>query len=135
MSTNMTRTGGCQCGAVRYQLEGEPNDVALCHCEGCRKSSGAPVMAWAGYAENRLTITKGEAKVINSSGKSFRSFCGACGTGLFYRNAEFLPGVVEVTLGSLDQPEALAPTIHIQGAEQLAWMKRAHELPVVERFP
>lgn len=131
----MTHAGGCQCGAVRYQLEGEPNDVALCHCEGCRKSSGAPVMAWAGYAESRLTITKGAPKVINSSGKSFRSFCAVCGTGLFYRNAEFLPGVVEVTLGSLDQPDALAPTIHIQGAEQLSWMKRAHELPVVERFP
>jgi hypothetical protein len=43
--------------------------------------------------------------------------------------------VVEVTLGSLDKPESLAPTLHIQGAEQLAWMKRAHELPVVERFP
>jgi hypothetical protein len=131
----MTRTGGCQCGAVRYQLDGEPNDVALCHCDGCRKSSGAPVMAWAGYAESRLAITKGAPKVINSSGKSFRSFCAACGTGLFYRNEEFLPGVVEVTLGSLDQPEAVAPTIHIQGAEQLSWMKRAHELPVVERFP
>jgi hypothetical protein len=131
----MTRTGGCQCGAVRYQLDGEPNDVALCHCEGCRKSSGAPVMAWAGYAEARLKMTKGAPKVINSSGKSFRSFCAACGTGLFYRNEEFLPGVVEVTLGSLDQPEGLAPTMHIQGAEQLGWMKRAHELPVVERFP
>jgi hypothetical protein len=131
----MTRTGGCQCGAVRYQLDGEPNDVALCHCEGCRKSSGAPVMAWAGYAEARMTVTKGAPKVINSSGKSFRSFCSACGTGLFYRNEEFLPGVVEVTLGSLDKPESLAPTLHIQAAEQLAWMKRAHELPVVERFP
>lgn len=131
----MTRTGGCQCGAIRYQLDDEPNDVVLCHCEGCRKSSGAPVMAWAGYAESRLSLTKGSPREINSSGKSFRSFCAACGTGLFYRNQEFLPGVVEVSLGSLDDPEALAPTLHIQGAERLGWMKRAHELPVIERFP
>ena len=131
----MVRTGGCQCGAVRYQLEGEPNDVALCHCEGCRKSSGAPVMAWAGYPENRLTMIKGAPRVVNSSGKSFRAFCEACGTGLFHRNEEFLPGVVEVTVGSFDEPESLPPTLHIQAAEELGWMKRAHELPHVERFP
>lgn len=131
----MTRAGGCQCGAVRYRLDGEPSDVALCHCAGCRKSSGAPVMAWAGYPENRLTMVNGAPKVVNSSGKSFRAFCDACGTALFYRNEEFLAGVVEVTVGSFDEPESLPPTLHIQAAEELGWMKRAHELPHVERFP
>jgi hypothetical protein len=58
----------------RYQLEGNPNDVAPCHCEGCRKSSGAPVMAWADYHDDRLTVTKGALKVINSSGKSIGTF-------------------------------------------------------------
>lgn len=47
----------------------------------------------------------------------------------------YRPGVAEASLGSLDDPEALAPTLHIQGAGRLGWMMRAHELPVIERFP
>jgi hypothetical protein len=127
--------GGCHCGAVRYQVTGKPKDVALCHCIDCRRSSGAPVMAWAGFSEECLSLTKGHPKIINSSGATYRSFCPDCGTGLFYRNAEILPGVVEVQLSTLDDPNALEPTVQLQTAEQLRWMKHAHELPSYERFP
>jgi hypothetical protein len=64
-----------------------------------------------------------------------RSFCADCGTGLFYRNAEILPGVVDVQVATLDDPEALPPTVHIQTAEQIGWMRTAHELPRIDRFP
>src|SRR5262245_37769721 len=131
----MTLSGGCHCGAVRYQLEGKPKDVALCHCVDCRRNAGAPVMAWAGYPESSLKMTKGTPKVFTSSGATQRSFCGDCGTGLFYRNAEFLPGVVEVQLSTLDDQEALPPTVQIQVAERLSWMKEAHRLPEIQRFP
>src|SRR5262245_60516289 len=130
-----TYSGGCHCGAIRYQILGKPKDISLCHCSDCRRNSGAPVMAWAGLPEGSLTVTKGNPKTFKSSGATFRSFCGDCGTGLFYRNAEFLPGIVEVQLSTLDSPDALAPTMHVQTAEQLGWMKRAHELPAFERFP
>ena len=131
----MTLSGGCHCGAVRYQLEGKPKDVALCHCVDCRRNAGAPVMAWAGYPESSLKMTKGTPKVFNSSGVTKRSFCGDCGTGLFYRNAEFLPDVVEVQLATLDDQEALPPTVQIQVAERLSWMKEAHRLSEIQRFP
>src|SRR5262245_47980201 len=113
--------GGCRCGAIRYQLTGKPKDASLCHCVDCRRSSGAPMMAWAGFSEDSLTLTKGTPKTFNSSGATFRSFCGECGTGLFYRNAEILPGVVEVQISTLDNADALEPTMHIQTAEQVAW--------------
>jgi hypothetical protein len=64
-----------------------------------------------------------------------RSFCADCRTGLFYRNAEFLPGVVEVRLTTLDDPEASPPGANIQTAEQLSWMGTAHGLPSFGRFP
>lgn len=131
----MELTGGCRCGAVRYAISGEPQHVALCHCADCRRSAGAPVVAWAAFAENELTLSAGTPKVFNSSGAAMRSFCGTCGTGLLYRNAEVLPGIVDVQSATLDDPELLAPGIHIQVAERIGWMGTAHELPAAERYP
>ena len=131
----MFHTGRCYCGAIEFQLEGEPKDTALCHCRDCQLSSGTPVTAWAGFAEEQLRITKGNPKSINISGASIRSFCPDCGTGLFYRNADILPGVVEVQAATLGDVDALRPEAHIQTAEMLGWMKDAHELPAFERFP
>lgn len=130
-----TYSGGCHCGAIRYQLAGKPKDVALCHCVDCRRNAGAPVMAWAGYPEDSLVMTKGEPKVFKSTGATRRSFCGDCGTGLFYRNSDILPGIVEVQLSTMDDQEALPPTLQIQVAERLGWMKTAHQLPEIQRFP
>ncbi|ANY21410.1 Glutathione-dependent formaldehyde-activating enzyme [Tsuneonella dongtanensis] len=127
--------GGCHCGAVRYRVEGEPQHVALCHCSDCRKSAGAPAVAWAAFAEDELVVEQGEVTTFNSSGASMRSFCPTCGTGLFFRNAETLPGIVDIQSATLDEPESLAPQVHIQVAERLAYMKTAHELPEFKRYP
>jgi len=131
----MELSGGCQCGAVRYRVTGEAEHASICHCSDCRKSSGAPMVAWAGYRDEDFAVTQGAPRTINSSGASMRSFCGDCGTGLYYRNSDYLPGQVAVQSATLDDPEAVAPHEHIQLAERLAWMKTAHELPGVERFP
>ena len=130
----MKLAGGCQCGAVRYTVSGAPKHSALCHCEGCRKSAGAPMVGWAAFAEADLAVTQGEPVTYNSSGSTLRSFCGRCGTGLFYRNAEFLPGIVDIQSSTLDDPEALPPDAHIQVAERLGWMVMAHELPAFDRY-
>jgi hypothetical protein len=131
----MTYTGKCHCGAIHYQLVGEPKNVALCHCVDCRRSSGAPMVAWAGYPDSALTVTRGTPKTRNSSGAAMRSFCADCGTGLFYRNAEILPDVVEVQSATLDNPDELSPTVHIQIAERIGWMKNVHNLQTFDRFP
>ena len=131
----MSHQGGCQCGAVRYEVSGEPQHVALCHCEDCRKSSGAPMVAWAAFAEDEFRITKGEAKTFNSSGSAMRSFCPDCGTGLYYRNADMLPGIVDIQSATLDIPSALPASANIQTAERIDWMASAHTLPAFERYP
>ena len=130
----MTHQGGCHCGAVRYEVNGEPQHVALCHCNDCRKSSGAPMVAWAAFTEDQFKLVEGEPVTFNSSGSAMRSFCPKCGSGLYYRNAEFLPGIVDIQSATLDDPEALPPGAHIQTAERLGWMETAHSLPAFERF-
>ncbi len=57
-----------------------------------------------------------------------RHFCGDCDTGLFYYNAEVLPGFVDIQTATYDSSEAVPARIHIQVAERTAWMERAHEL-------
>lgn len=131
----MSHQGGCQCGAVRYEVDGTPKHVALCHCNDCRKSAGAPMVAWSAFVENEFKILQGEAKAFNSSGQAMRYFCETCGTGLFYRNEEYLPGIVDIQSATLDDPSVFAPGAHIQTAERISWMVDAHTLPAFERFP
>lgn len=131
----MNYNGHCLCGAIKYQISGSPISVALCHCKDCRRSAGAPAVAWAMFSESALVVMSGHPKTINSSGAAMRSFCPDCGSGLFYRNAETLPGIVDVQSSTLDDPDALPPKLQIQVAERLEWMKHVHELPEIERYP
>jgi hypothetical protein len=131
----MALQGGCQCGAVRYEVNGTPQHVALCHCSDCRKSAGAPMVSWAAFAEAKFTLVQGELTTFNSSGSAMRSFCSTCGTGIAYRNEEYLPGIVDIQSATLDDPDALPAGAHIQVAERIGWMAEAHSLPEFQRYP
>lgn len=131
----MELAGGCQCGAVRYKLDGAPMHVAICHCADCRKSSGAPMVSWAMFAAEQFALTQGDVTTFNSSGASMRNFCPTCGTGLFFTNEENLPGIIDVQSATLDDPDALPGQVHIQIAERIGWMAQAHTLPEFARFP
>jgi len=78
---------------------------------------------------------QGTPKVYESSVHGRRHFCADCGTGLFYYNAVHLPGIADVQIATLDDPNSLAPTIQVQTAERIGWMERAHELPAFPRYP
>jgi hypothetical protein len=131
----MTITGGCHCGAVRYQVDGEAITHALCHCTDCRRHAGAPMVGWTMYAEAALTVVKGTPKIYQSSKDGRRHFCADCGTGLFYVNAVMLPGIIDIQSATYDDPNAVPARLHIQVAERIEWMKDAHTLPAFERFP
>jgi Uncharacterized conserved protein len=130
-----TLEGGCRCGAVRYKVSGTPAHVALCHCADCRKSSGAPMVVWAAFAENDVTLLSGALSDYRSSPPVTRRFCTVCGTGLFYSNPEVLPGLIDVQAATLDDPDALPPQAQIQTAERLGWMETIDSLPAFARFP
>lgn len=127
--------GGCYCGAVRYRIDGEPKTHALCHCIDCRRHAGAPMVSWAMFPATAVHITRGTPKVYASSEHGRRHFCADCGTGLFYMNSQALPGIIDVQSSTFDDPDALPAQAHIQVAERIGWMARAHELPTFDRFP
>ena len=129
------QTGHCHCGAIRYEVQAEPKWSALCHCADCRRHAGAPVVGWVAFPSEALKVVQGQPKVYCSSELGRRHFCPDCGTGLFYFNAVNLPGIADVQTATLDDPNAIAPQIHLQTAERLAWMERAHELPAFPRYP
>jgi len=128
-------TGHCHCGAIRYEITGTPVYSGLCHCSDCRRHAGAPVVGWTAYPAAGLTVLQGKPKVYGSSENGRRHFCPDCGTGLFYFNEVNLPGIADIQTATLDDPEAVAPQMHVQTAERIAWMVNAHQLPAFERYP
>ena len=137
----MTRQeGGCHCGAVRYAVDApgekdEPARTALCHCTDCRRCAGAPAIGWTAVAGTNFHLLKGEPSVYRSSELAERSFCPNCGTGLFYINETVLPGLVDIQTATFDDPDAFPAMAHMQTADRIGWMSKAHELPEFERFP
>ena len=116
---SMAITGGCHCGAIRYQAEGEALNHALCHCTDCRRHAGAPMVGWTMYRRERVTVTKGTPKVYASSQDGRRYFCADCGTGLFFSNDAVLPGLLDIQSATYDDPDAVPAQVHIQVAERL----------------
>lgn len=127
-------TGRCHCGAITYEMGEQTVHNTLCHCTDCRRSAGAPMVAWGMVSVDQITI-HGAPHVYASSEHGRRHFCPACGTGLFYTNEEIFPGLIDVQTATLDNPGALQPTAQIQVAERIPWMANAHELPAFDRYP
>lgn len=126
--------GGCHCGASRYKARGTPQHVSVCHCGDCRRCAGAPFVSWAAFQSADFE-SSGEITAYSSSTHAVRHFCARCGTGLYYVNENALPGLVDIQTCTLDNPEALAPRLHVQAAEQLGWTLELESLPKFDRFP
>lgn len=121
-------TGGCFCGAIRYAAEGTPSDETVCHCADCRRAVGATAVAWFTVPAAGLRLTAGRPRDFRSSPGVTRSFCGDCGTSLFYARD---PGTeVDVATGSLDDPDAVPPKDHVWAASRPRWADVADGLPV-----
>jgi len=91
--------------------------------------------AWAMVPAAEVSV-RGAPKVYASSETGRRSFCVACGTGLFFKNGILeRMGMMQVRIAALDEPNALAPEVQVQTAERIEWVASVHELPGFERFP
>jgi hypothetical protein len=129
----MSAGGGCLCGAVRYRVTGEPQGTSLCHCFSCRRSTGAPSLAWAIFPEEAVEIIAGDLVEHESSPGVFRGFCARCGSSLTYRR-DSRPGLFDVTTASLDDPEAFPPAKEIWVEEKLSWMAAHPDRPHFAQF-
>ena len=128
------RSGGCQCGAVRYEASGEPIVVALCHCSMCRRASAAPAVAWAMYEEAQVRMTHAAPTIYQSSTEARRGFCASCGTQISF-TADYIPGLIDLTVGSFDRPQDLPPSLHYWESRRLPWVRFADDLPRHPEFP
>jgi len=129
----MTKTGGCMCGAVRYELKSEPLEAGWCHCRTCQLNSGAPAMAFAGLPAGDFTWTKGEPRWVRSSSFGSRSFCPDCGTPLLVKT-DFQPDTVDFSIATLDEPDLVRPEFHIFWSSKIDWFDPGDDLPRFDRF-
>ena len=125
--------GGCCCGAVRFEISAAPVLVEICHCRTCRRASGAPVMALAGIPAAGFRFVAGEPAGFASSPGVTRNFCARGGTSLSL-SSEAYPDEVYVSICALDDPEAIAPEVHIWTSQKLGWFETADALPRYRQF-
>src|SRR4029077_6818580 len=105
--------GGCFCGRIRYEAAGTPFEKTNCHCSICRRTSGAPFVTWFSVPKASFRLLVGEPTRFRSSARGTRSFCPSCGTPLICELDDF-PEEIDVTICSLDNPEAVPPKDHIR---------------------
>jgi hypothetical protein len=100
----------------------------LCHCESCRRASGAHAVGWLTVRAADLALTGDPPREFHSSPGVLRRFCGQCGTPLTYSSVQ-QPTEVDITLCTLDNPELAAPVDHIWMADALGWDTATDALP------
>ncbi|HEX6011382.1 MAG TPA: GFA family protein [Geminicoccaceae bacterium] len=115
------RTGRCRCGAIRFEARGRPNWVAYCHCESCRRATGAPVAAYAGFPATAVRFTDGPPTEFASSPGVSRGFCARCGSPVSF-TGERWPGEVHLHLGCFDDGTDLVPDREAFAEERLPWL-------------
>lgn len=128
-------TGGCLCGAIRYEITAPIKELRACNCTHCQRTSGTGASVNAAMPRANFKLTKGEPKryadTAQSGRKLFRHFCGECGSPIYsYREAT--PEMVVVRAGTLDDSSGMKITAHIWTASARPW---SYIDPACERHP
>jgi len=135
----MTATfdGGCACGALRYRMHAAPMFVHCCHCKDCQRQTGTAFVLNALIEADRVELLSGDPRPLpmpTDSGKPHTVFrCAACGTAVWstYGGVDKL---CFVRVGTLDEPSALPPDVHIYTRSKLPWIALPHGVPAFEAY-
>lgn len=129
--------GGCACGAVRYRLGCAPMFVHCCHCRDCQRQTGSAFALNALIETDRIALLKGEPvplAVPTDSGRPHRIFrCPGCQTAVWSEYGG-LAKLRFVRVGTLDDPAALAPDVHIYVRSKLPWVALPEGTPAFEAY-
>ena len=99
------KSGGCQCGAVRFRVKGALGDASICHCRMCQKAFGAFYAPLVSQGDATLEWTRGAPQSFDSSNHAARLFCGKCGTPLGFD----APDGIGLAIGAFDDPASIIP--------------------------
>ncbi len=121
-------SGGCQCGAVRFRIEGAIERASVCHCRMCQKAFGSFYAPLATVAHGTLTWTRGEPKYFRSSDIATRGFCSECGTPLSMEDADG----VGLAIGAFDDPASVVPNKQWGIENKLPYADTIPDLPGFE---
>jgi hypothetical protein len=131
-------TGGCLCGAVRYESTGEPVFSLLCHCRDCQRQSGSAYNAALRVPAAGFRVTQGAPKLYvktaDSGNTVSRAFCPECGSPLFLR-VSARPDLVGIRVGTLDDPSAFRPEADIFVRSAQPWDHMDPALPKYDTYP
>ncbi len=114
-------TGGCYCGVIRYHATEAPLHQVVCHCENCRRATGAQSVAFITVPAESFAFIQGEPTQFRTDTSATRTFCASCGSTLTYV-ADERKNHVDIHTGSLDHPESFAPTKDVFAEERLPWV-------------
>ena len=122
---SIAHTGGCQCGAVRFQVRGELKDASICHCRMCQKAFGAYYAPLVSTRGANLSWTRGRPKTFRSSNYATRGFCVDCGTPLTFE----APDGIALAAGAFDDPAGLPPHVQFGIENKIDFVDTLHLLP------
>jgi hypothetical protein len=130
-------TGGCLCGALRYEAEGEPIYAGFCYCSDCRKASGSGSVGYMGFPASAIRFSGATRQFISKAangGDATRNFCPTCG-GLVFGGVVGESDSHTIYAGSLDDPSAFHPTAALFNRYRPAWAVLPPGLAVFETMP
>lgn len=131
-------TGGCACGAIRYETSSEPNFENHCQCRDCQKRSGTghgSYLTFPQQAEVRITGRASQWRLAADSGNDkIHAFCPTCGTPLF-QTYTAMPELITIAATSLDDPSQFNPQVLTYSIHGYAWDTIDSSLQRFERMP
>jgi hypothetical protein len=132
-------TGGCACGAIRYEVSAQPLDMFFCRCRDCQRASGGAGACAVVVPAASFKFTKGAPRyhcTQNLAGQQHqRGFCAECGSRLTgAQNPEGTSPFVGINAGSLDDPSWFQPRYEIFSEDAYAWAHPSPDLPKYEQY-
>jgi hypothetical protein len=129
--------GGCACGIVRYRLGSAPMFVHCCHCRDCQRQTGSAFVINALIETNLVELQSGDPQPFampTDSGRPHHIYrCPTCGTAVWSEYGG-LKVLRFVRVGTLDDPSALAPDVHIYVRSKLPWVALPEGVPAFEAY-
>jgi len=129
-------TGGCVCGAIRYEVTGKPIMMFNCHCRDCQRTTGSGFTPVVYVPAKALKITKVSPRYYSTQsemgGHNKRGFCPECGSRLFGGATDRGQGIAA---SSMDDPRLFKPQMHMWASDAQPWDQLDPKLPSFEKYP